>query len=163
MFDQILTLNLVLSTLVFAVAAQLYITPNLGKWSNQSVLIPLLLLQSFRHLGLMFLAKSATAPSMPWQFAYPAAYGDFVASILAIASVFAILKRSRISKALVWIFNIVGFVDFVMAILLAIAYHATIHVGAAYWIPAFWVPGLLVGHWIIFLVLTKHWNLVEAG
>ena len=163
MLDQILTLNLILSTVVFAVGANIYVIPNLAKWSTQSVLIPLLLLQSFRHLGLMFLAKSATEPSIPPEFAYPAAIGDFVASLLAIASIFAIFRRAKFSKLLVWVFNIVGFADFVMAILLAIAYHATIHVGAAYWIPAFWVPGLLVSHWIIFLVLINHWELEDRA
>src|SRR2546427_4565040 len=37
---------------------------------------PILLLHSFRHLGLMFLTRGATYPGMPAQFAYPAALGD---------------------------------------------------------------------------------------
>ena len=107
----------------------------------------------------MFLAKSATEPSIPPEFAYPAALGDFLASILALTSILAIIRQSSFAKPIVWLFSIVGFTDFVMAISLAIAYHATVHVGPAYWIPAFWVPGLLVGHWIIFLILLKHWDI----
>jgi hypothetical protein len=30
--------------------------------------------------------------------------------------------------------------------------------GAAYWIPAFWVPALLVTHYVTFIVLWKHWR-----
>jgi hypothetical protein len=30
--------------------------------------------------------------------------------------------------------------------------------GAAYWIPAFWVPALLVTHYITFVVLLKYWR-----
>jgi len=30
--------------------------------------------------------------------------------------------------------------------------------GAAYWIPAFWVPALLVTHYIAFIVLRRHWR-----
>lgn len=30
--------------------------------------------------------------------------------------------------------------------------------GAAYWIPAFWVPALLMTHYITFVVLLKHWR-----
>ena len=33
--------------------------------------------------------------------------------------------------------------------------------GAAYWIPAFWVPGLLVTHYITFVVLLKYWSSAE--
>ena len=28
--------------------------------------------------------------------------------------------------------------------------------GAAYWIPAFWVPALLVTHYVTFIILRKH-------
>jgi hypothetical protein len=30
--------------------------------------------------------------------------------------------------------------------------------GAAYWIPAFWVPALLVTHYVTFLLLARHWK-----
>ena len=30
--------------------------------------------------------------------------------------------------------------------------------GTAYWIPAFWVPALLVTHAITFVVLLQHWR-----
>ena len=56
----ILTANLVFSTLVFWVAARIYLLPRLHELTPQSVLLPILLLHSFRHLGLMFLAPGAT-------------------------------------------------------------------------------------------------------
>ena len=34
---------------------------------------------------------------------------------------------------------------------------APVHMGAAYWIPAFWVPALLVTHYVTFIVLRRHW------
>ena len=34
--------------------------------------------------------------------------------------------------------------------------------GAAYWIPAFWVPALLVTHYITFVVLITHWKDAEG-
>jgi hypothetical protein len=68
----ILTVNLVFSTLVFWVAAKLYVWPRLPELSPKTVLLPILLLHSFRHLGLMFLAPGATYAGLPLQFAYPA-------------------------------------------------------------------------------------------
>ena len=56
-FDWILTVNLILSTAVFYVAARIYLVPKLDKLKPQSVLLPILLLHSFRQLGLMFLAR----------------------------------------------------------------------------------------------------------
>jgi hypothetical protein len=146
----ILTVNLALSTLVFWVAARIYVVPNLARWSPQAVLIPILLLHSFRHLGLMFLAPGATYPGMPPQFAHPAAWGDLLTAVLAMTAIL-----SGTPRLLVWIFNVVGTVDLLAAITLATIYGAPAFMGPAYWIPAFWVPALLVTHYLTFVVLTE--------
>lgn len=77
----ILTINLVLSTFVFWVAARIYLLPKLHDIRPQAVLLPILLLHSFRHLGLMFLAPGAIYAGLPSQFAYPAALGDLIAAM----------------------------------------------------------------------------------
>ena len=146
----ILTVNLVLSTFVFWVAARIYVLPNLARWSPQSVLLPILLLHSLRHLGLMFLAPGATYPGIPEQFAYPAALGDLLAATLAMTAILTGTPR-----ALVWIFNVVGTVDLLAAITLATLYGASQFMGPAYWIPAFWVPALLVTHYLVFVILRR--------
>ena len=63
----ILTVNLVFSTLVLWAAARLYVLPNLARWTPQAVLLPILLLHSFRHLGLMFLAPGARNMRPRWR------------------------------------------------------------------------------------------------
>jgi hypothetical protein len=55
----ILTVNLLFSTLIFWVAARLNVLPTLETLRPQTVLLPILLLHAFRHLGLMFLAPGA--------------------------------------------------------------------------------------------------------
>jgi len=154
----ILTVNLVFSTLVFYVAARIYLWPKLPELEPGTVLVPILLLHAFRHLGLMFLSPGATYPGMPPQFAYPAAYGDLVAALLALASIAALTQRAAISKALVWIFNLWGTLDLFDAIALSVANGGTAFMGPAYWIPAFWVPALLVTHYITFVYLLKYWK-----
>jgi hypothetical protein len=153
LLDRILTVNLVASTVVFYAAARLYVLPNLSGWSFHRVMPPILLLHSFRHLGLMFLAPGATQPGMPVQFAYPAALGDLLAALLAFAALVAVVRRHRAARALVWIFNVEGTLDLMAAIVLATLFGAPRYMGAAYWIPAFWVPALLVTHYVTFLVL----------
>jgi hypothetical protein len=149
----ILTINLLFSTLIFALAAWIYVGPKLRTLDLKTLLIPILLLHTFRHLGLMFLEPGATLPGLAPEFAKPAAYGDFLAAILALIALFALLKNFRFSLLLVWIFNIEGTLDLLDAIAIATKYQAIHSMGAAYWIPAFWVPALLVTHFITFRLL----------
>lgn len=153
----ILTINLVMSTFVFWVAARLYLLPRLEECEPRTVLLPILLLHSSRHLGLMFLAPGAVYAGIPEQFTYPAALGDFLTAVLALIAIPAVAARARSAKLLVWVFNIVGTLDLAAAITLATLYEAAPLMGPAYWIPAFWVPALLVTHYITFLLLRRRW------
>ena len=107
----ILTVNLLFSTLVFWLAARLYVLPRLHELAPRTVVLPILLLHAFRHLGLMFLASGATYPGMPPAFAYPAAFGDLLAALLAIVAVPAVAKQVRSARSLVWLFNVAGTLD----------------------------------------------------
>src|SRR5436189_6009998 len=133
----ILTVNLLFSTFVFWVAAKIYVFPKLSELGPKAVLLPILLLHSFRHLGLMFLAPGATYAGIPPQFAYPAAFGDLVAALLALAAIPAVVKNMRGARLLLWLFTIEGTVDLLLAIALATVYGAAPFMGPAYWIPAF--------------------------
>jgi hypothetical protein len=154
----ILTANLLLSTFLFWLIAKIYLLPRLPELRPQTVLLPVLLLHSFRHLGLMFLAPGATHAGIPPQFAYPAAFGDLLAAILALVSIPAVTKGHRGGRLLVWVFNVEGSLDLIAAITLATIYGASPYMGAAYWIPAFWVPALLVTHYITFVILGRYWR-----
>jgi hypothetical protein len=154
-FDRILTLNLVANTAIFYVAARLYLLPLIPRVRPQVILVPILLLHSTRHLGLIFLTRGGTFPGMPQQFAYPAAFGDLVTAILALAAIPLVLRSSAFAKPAVWVFNIFGTLDLLDAITLATIYNAPVTMGPAYWIPAFWVPLLLVTHYVTFIVLRR--------
>jgi hypothetical protein len=151
--DRSLVINLVASTLVFYAVARLYVLPRLGAWRVRTIVLPILLLHSFRHLGLMFIAPGVTDPGIPTQFAYPAALGDLLAAVLAFAALVAVVRNHPAQRALLWVFNVEGTLDLLLAIVTATAFGAAPYMGAAYWIPAFWVPALLVTHYIVFLVL----------
>ena len=158
-FDRIiLPLNLIATTVVLYVATRIYLFPHLAGLQPRSVLIPILLLHSLRHLGLMFLTRGATYPGLPPHFAYPAALGDLLAAMLAFLSLFLVLRNSAYARPMVWVFNVWGTLDLLDAITLATVYGAPVFMGPAYWIPAFWVPALLVTHYITFVVLIKYWR-----
>jgi hypothetical protein len=153
--DRVLTLNLVANTAIFYLVARLYLLPQLPRFRSRQILLPILLLHSTRHLGMMFLTRGATFPGLPAQFAYPAAFGDLVTAIIAFATIPFVLRGSRLEKPMVWTFNIFGTVDLLTAITTATIYNAPVAMGPAYWIPAFWVPLLLVTHYIAFVVLLQ--------
>jgi len=155
LFDRVLTLNLVANTAIFYVAARLYLLPQLPRLRPQQVLLPILLLHSMRHLGMMFLTRGATYPGLPSQFAYPAAFGDMLTAIIALVTIPFVLCGSRFARPAVWLFNIFGTIDLVVAITLATVYDAPVAMGPAYWIPAFWVPLLLVTHYVTFVLLRR--------
>lgn len=154
----ILTVNLLFSTLVFWIAARIYVLPRLKELRPRAVLLPILLLHGFRHLGLMFLAPGATYQGMPPQFAQPAAFGDLLAAVLAVVAIPAVVTGSSAARWLVLAFNVEGTVDLIVATMLANVSGAAPYMGPAYWIPAFWVPALLVTHYVTFLVLRSHWE-----
>src|SRR5215470_1818094 len=127
----ILTVNLLLSTLVFAIAARLYLWPRLPVLDPKAVVLPILLLHAMRHLGLMFLAPGGVYPGIPPQFAYPAAFGDLIAAFLALVAISLVAQNARGARPMVWIFNIAGTLDLASAITLATYYGASPYMGPA--------------------------------
>jgi len=89
---------------------------------------------------------------LPDAFALPVAYGDLVASVLAFLTLLAIRSRSRAWIPLAWLTNVEGAADLLHAYYRGIRLQPD--VGAAYYIPAFLVPALLVTHAMMFKMLV---------
>ncbi len=148
-----LIVNIVLNLLIFNLAYRWFLKPHLPSINPVHVLLPILLLHAMRHLGLMFVAPGVVVAGMPWQFAVPAAAGDFVAAVLAFIAAVLIRRQSAYAISATWVFTVFGMLDFAMAIVLSRVFKNADYLGAAYWIPAFWVPMLIVGHVVIIDVL----------
>jgi len=97
---------------------------------------------------------------LPDSFAIPTAYGDLISAVLALLALGALRTGRTGALVLVWIFNIVGTVDLVLALSHA---DAVPLIGAAWYIPTFWVPLLLVTHVMIFVRLIKKESSVKAN
>ncbi|MFZ0969601.1 MAG: hypothetical protein WAN13_15115 [Candidatus Acidiferrales bacterium] len=138
------------------VIAQLFAWPRLRMMNRDQALLVLVAPHMFlRFIGLSFLVPGVVSSSLPAAFAVPAAYGDFVAGILAIAATIALSRRASWAAALVWLFNIWGAADFIFAIVQALRFHIDAGaLGAAFFIPTAIVPPLLVTHALIFRVLV---------
>jgi hypothetical protein len=150
-----LLINIFCSLIVFSAAYRWILRPIMPKLQPSTILIPILLLHSLRHLGLMFLTTGVTSSAMPQQFAAPAAAGDFLSATLAFTAAALIHRKSTWAVPATWLFSIVGIADFASAVVLSRLYNAADFMGGAYWIPSFWVPLLMVGHFVIIKVMLQ--------
>ena len=100
-------ISVLLSFTVWGIIGVRYIWPALRARSRDEALYPILLLHSFRFLGLSFLVPGVVSPMLPSAFARPAAYGDLLTSILALLAV--VQLKNKAGTALVWVFNIFWF------------------------------------------------------
>ena len=150
-----LLINIICSLLVFHAAYRWFLRPLLPQLRPGAVLVPILLLHSLRHLGLMFLTTGVASTDMPQQFAVPAAAGDFLSAMLAFTAACLIHRKSTWAVPMVWLFSVVGIADFAIVVVLSRLYDAANFMGGSYWIPSFWVPLLLVGHIVVITVLRQ--------
>ncbi len=152
--QQIFGLQVLLSFVVYGLAAKWYVTPRLAALPRQAALQPLLVLHATRHMGMVFLVPTVVGSALPAAFAVPAAYGDLVAGLLALATLVALRARAPIALPLAWLFNVVGLVDLINAFYQGLRHD--VQLGAAYFIPTFVVPALVITHVMMLRMLVRH-------
>jgi hypothetical protein len=141
--------------IAWGIVARRYIWPKLRLQRRAEALRPLLILHSFRFMGLAFLVPGVVSPELPSAFAHAAAYGDVAAAILALLSLLS-LPRGAAGIVIAWIFNLWGSADILNAFYQANdAGLAAGQLGAAYFIPTLVVPLLLITHGLVFRILLQ--------
>ncbi|HET6178964.1 MAG TPA: hypothetical protein VFE61_18690 [Candidatus Sulfotelmatobacter sp.] len=140
-----------------AVAARLFAWPRLQNMEPNRALTALVAPHMFlRFLGLGFLVPGVVSPLLPAAFAVPAAYGDFIAGILAIVATIALFNRASWAIQSVWLFNIWGAADLLFA-----SYRGSQSgmqpgmLGATSFMVTAVVPALLLSHAVIFCLLAR--------
>jgi hypothetical protein len=150
----ICAISIVFSFVAWSIVAAHYIWPELRGQMRARALRPLLILHSFRFLGLAFLIPGVVSPDLPAAYAAPAAYGDIIAAGLALIALAAL--NNGWGDFLVWIFNIWGTADLLYAF-----YQGNQvglqpgHLGATFFIPTLIVPLLLITHGLVFRILLR--------
>ena len=147
--------SIAFSFMAWGILTARYIWPELRLRQKAEALQPLLMLHSFRFIGLAFLVPGVVSPDLPPAFAHSAAYGDIIAAILALLSL--LLLPSAAGMAVAWIFNVWGSLDILNAFYQA--NHAGLlagQLGAAFFLPTLVVPLLLITHGLAFRILAQH-------
>jgi len=151
--QQIFGLQVLLSFVLFTVIARWYVSPRLAALPVDRALQPLLVLHASRHMGLVFLVPTVVGGTLPPAFAAGAGYGDLLAGLLALAAIVALRARARVALPLTWVFNVVGLLDLIYAFYQGLRHD--VQLGAAYFIPTFIVPALVITHVMVFRMLVR--------
>jgi hypothetical protein len=147
--------NIAFSLIAWTIVAVRYIWPRLRDRERVQALQPLLVLHSFRFIGLAFLISGVASPDLPPAFAHSAAYGDIIAAMLALLALLSLPRRAGVVIA--WIFSLWGSADILNAFYQA--NHGGLlagQLGAAYFLPTVVVPLLLITHGLAFRILLQH-------
>ena len=146
--------SIAFSVIAWGVVTSRYIWPELRLRSRAEALRPLLILHSFRFIGLAFLVPGVVSPDVPSAFAQSAAYGDIIAATVAMFSLLLLPSGAGVVAA--WMFNIWGAADIFNAFYQA--NHAGLtagQLGATYFIPTLIVPLLMIMHVMAFYLLLR--------
>ena len=154
--------SILFAFVAWSVVAARYIWPELRSRPRAEALQPLLILHSFRFMGLAFLVPGVVSPDLPSAFAHAAAYGDVIAAVLALLAL--ALLPGRAGVAMAWIFNVWGSADLLNAFYQANrAGLLAGQLGFTYFIPTVVVPLLLITHVLAFRILVQRETMVRLG
>src|SRR5215475_14366471 len=155
-FNMPFVLSVVGAVLTSSVVAYIYVWPAVRALPRFDALRLLAAFHAFRFLGMNFLVTGFVSPELSSDFANQVGWGDLIAAVLALLAMAALSWRWSIAIPMVWIFNIWGTLD-----LLNAYYRGVTQIGnpglfgAGIYIPALYVPLLLVSHSLAFMILLR--------
>ena len=149
--------HLILGYVACLLCFNVYVMPRLKSLDRIEAHRVIATLHSFRFFGLVFILPGVVGPNLPAGFATFSAYADFATGILALLALLTLRVRPLFWSFVV-AFNLVGAVDIILN------YYHAVHVGlpalagqlgAAYAIPIFYVPMLMITHVVAFSWLVR--------
>jgi len=135
----------VLSFVVFAIMAVLYVAPWLATRRRAEALIPLLWVHAFRHVALQIYSAQQFGFAVSDRARDEIAAGDVTCMVLAVISIVALHYRLHIAPVLVWVLVAVTIVDLVNATIAGVREQLFATASGLTWlILTFYVPLLWV-------------------
>ena len=153
----ILASQMLIDYIVLGLISVIYVYPRLVRAPLLDALTALSFVHVFRFLGASYMhpGLSGLRPASSW--ALLTGYGDLTVSVLAVAAIVNMRIKAPWCIALVWVLNIVGFVDTVAAQSTAMLLHLwTSLTGVGWLISITVVPGLLIAHILMTILLIRN-------
>ena len=111
----IINIQALVGTIAIFLGFRYWIQPRVSQLQIHDALLPFVFLNTFRYLGLSFMAKEQFYGGFPNDFLTTVGLLDLTTSVLAVLAVVALKNRWRFAIPLVWVFNLVGFGDLITA------------------------------------------------
>ena len=135
--------------------AVLFVAPRVSRLEAREALSIWIAPHLFRVLGVGLLVPNLS-PGLPGSFAASTAIGDSVTSVLALLSLIALHRGWARARVMVWVFNLFGSADLVLATVQAVRIQAATYLEAQWYVPALVVPLMIVCHVMVFRTLLRH-------
>lgn len=115
--DNFLIINIqaLIGTISIIIGFKYWIQPRVANLAIHEALLPFVFLNTFRYLGLSFMAKKQFYSGFPVEFLTTVGLWDMSTAILAVIATIALKNKWRFSIPFVWFFNVVGFADLITA------------------------------------------------
>src|SRR5467141_1227243 len=88
--------SIAFSFIAWGIVTARYIWPEIRLRPRAEALRPLLILHSFRFIGLAFLVPGVVSSDLPSAFSHSAAYGDIIAATLALLSLLSLPRGAGV-------------------------------------------------------------------
>ncbi len=144
------------SFVVFGLLAWWFVWPWLRSVDRTTAFTVLTFIHALRPIGATVLVASVAGTALPRDFAEAVAYGDLATSVLAVVTLLALRARLGFAIALVWLTNVVGFVDLANALVGGVRYDiARLGMGSFWYVVTILVPILWIAHVLAFALLLR--------
>jgi hypothetical protein len=115
----------------------------------------LLVVHCFRFISPISLMPGVAVPGLSTEFTYPQVLGDMATAAFALVAIAALRKRARWAMGWVWFTNLFGLLDLTVITVQGLRFQFAEHVGAMFYIVAWFVPWLVLSHLLLFKRLRR--------
>jgi hypothetical protein len=152
----VMNVQCVLGLIAFSLIARWYVGPALTRLKLEDALAALCLFHAFRYVALGVYAPGQVSPVLPDFPVNVIVAGDVASGILALVAAIMLKARAPGAIAAAWIFNIVGVLDILASVPLAMIYQLYNEpLGFSWYVFTFYVPALIVTHVMMLAWLAR--------
>jgi hypothetical protein len=127
-----------------------FLSPWVARLDRTVALQVLLVVHCFRFISPISLVQGVTLPGLSVELTYPQVLGDIATAAFALVAIAALRADAGWAMGWVWFTNLFGFVDLGIVTVQGLRFDFAEHVGAMFYVVAWFVPWLLVSHVLIF-------------
>jgi hypothetical protein len=127
-----------------------FLRPALARLDPIVSLQAVIAVHCFRFISPISLIHGVVVPGLSTEFTYPQVIGDVGTAALALWAISQLRSRGRAALPWVWLMNVFGAVDLAIIGVQGTRFHFAEHVGGMFYIVVWYVPWLLLSHWVIF-------------